>query len=78
MRRGEGLDDNGVGTGGEGLDDFGCETADSINIGHFDASSRMTTASKSPGMGSPVSTISNAPAASGTGVVSLAPTVSEA
>ena len=38
----------------------------------------MTTASKSPGIGSPVSTISNAPAASSTGAVSPAPTVSEA
>ena len=38
----------------------------------------MTTASKSPGTGSPVSTISKAPAASVTGLVSLAPTVSAA
>jgi len=43
VRRGEGLDDNGDGTGGEDLDDFGCEAADSINIGHFDVPSRMTT-----------------------------------
>src|SRR5215210_8869285 len=36
----------------------------------------MTTASKSPGTGSPVSTISNEPASSRTGLVSLAPIVS--
>ena len=41
-------------------------------------SSRMTTASKSPGIGSPVSTTSKAPAARRTGLVSLAPTVSAA
>ena len=38
----------------------------------------MTTASKSPGIGSPVSTISKAPASRRTGLVSLAPTVSAA
>jgi hypothetical protein len=38
----------------------------------------MITASKSPGIGSPVSTTSNAPASRRTGVLSLAPTVSAA